>query len=61
VLSYLLPGGRVVIRPSGTEPRIKAYLEIVEPVLGGRLDSARRAARARMDPLLEAVRQLLES
>ncbi len=61
VLSYQLPGGRVVIRPSGTEPRIKAYLEIVEPVLGGRLDSARRAARARMDPLLEAVRQLLES
>jgi phosphomannomutase len=61
VLSYRLRGGRVVIRPSGTEPKIKAYLEIVEPVLGGRLDAARLAAQARMDPLREAVRQLLGS
>jgi phosphomannomutase len=61
VLSYRLAGARAVIRPSGTEPLIKAYLEVVEPVLSGRLDQARRAARARMDPLLEAVRQLLDS
>jgi phosphomannomutase len=59
VLRYTLPGARVVIRPSGTEPRIKAYLEVVEPVIAGRLDEARRAARARMDPLREAVRELL--
>ncbi len=60
VLRYWLPGARVVIRPSGTEPKIKAYLEVVEPVTAGRLAQARHAARARMDPLSEAVRALLE-
>ena len=61
VLRYRLRGARVVIRPSGTEPKIKAYLEVVEPVVAGRLPEARRAARARMDPLREAVRTLLDS
>jgi phosphomannomutase len=60
VLRYWLPGARVVIRPSGTEPKIKAYLQVVEPVISGRLEQARRAARARMDPLRIAVRELLE-
>jgi phosphomannomutase len=61
VLRYRLNGARVVIRPSGTEPKLKAYLEVVEPVIAGRLDEARRAARARMDPLREAVRDLLNT
>lgn len=60
VLRYRLPGARVVVRPSGTEPKIKAYLEVVEPVIGGRLIQARRAARARMDPLRAVVQELLE-
>jgi phosphomannomutase len=60
VLIYRLAGGRVVIRPSGTEPKLKAYLEVVEPLAGGRLDAARRAAAARLDPLREAVRELLD-
>ena len=60
VLSYRLVGGRVVIRPSGTEPKIKAYLEVVEPVSSGRLAETRRAAQARMDPLRAAVRALLQ-
>ena len=60
VLSYRLAGGRVVIRPSGTEPKIKAYLEVVEPVRRGRLAETRRAAQARMDPLRAAVRALLQ-
>jgi phosphomannomutase len=61
VLSYRLAGGRVVIRPSGTEPKIKAYLETVEPVTGGRLTEARRAAHARLDPLRAAVQEILAS
>ncbi|MEU4527546.1 phospho-sugar mutase [Micromonospora ureilytica] len=38
---------RVVIRPSGTEPKLKAYLEVVEPVVDGDVQTARsRAASA---------------
>jgi phosphomannomutase len=59
VLIYKLVGARVVIRPSGTEPKIKAYLEIVEPLGGRRLDEARRAAAARLGPLRDAVADLL--
>ena len=59
VLGYWLAGGRVVIRPSGTEPKLKAYLEVVEPVRSGRLAEARRAAGARMDPLRDSVLAVL--
>ncbi|MEU6073044.1 phospho-sugar mutase [Micromonospora sp. NPDC047074] len=38
---------RVVIRPSGTEPKLKAYLEVVEPVPDGDVAAARaRATKA---------------
>jgi phosphomannomutase len=59
VLRFHLPGARVVIRPSGTEPKVKAYLEIVEPIIGGRLEEARLAARRRLDPLRDAVQEIL--
>jgi phosphomannomutase len=59
VLSYQMVGARVVIRPSGTEPKIKAYFEVVEPVFLGRLSEARQAAAARLGPLREAVQALL--
>ena len=61
VLSYQLLGARVVIRPSGTEPKIKAYLEVVEPVIGGRLEQARQSAAGRFGTLREAVAALLAS
>ncbi|BDU02307.1 phospho-sugar mutase [Nocardia sputorum] len=43
---------RVVIRPSGTEPKLKCYLEVVEPV-GSRagLPAARAAAHERLSAL----------
>ncbi|MEV4758040.1 phospho-sugar mutase [Micromonospora sp. NPDC049559] len=52
VLILRTAGARVVIRPSGTEPKLKAYLEVVEPV--GEGDVA--AARQRADAALRALR-----
>jgi phosphomannomutase len=47
VLILRTPRARVVVRPSGTEPKLKAYLEVIERVPGGDLDTAReRAAEA---------------
>jgi phosphomannomutase len=44
-LRYRLAGqGRVVVRPSGTEPKVKCYLEVVEPVPDGDVTAARRTA-----------------
>ena len=59
MLTFDLPGARVVIRPSGTEPKIKAYLEVVELVVGRTLDAAREAAAEKIDQLRAAVSELL--
>jgi phosphomannomutase len=53
-----LDGARVVLRPSGTEPKLKAYLEVTEPVAAGGLAGARRRAEARMTPLRAGVQAL---
>ena len=54
-------GLRVVIRPSGTEPKVKAYLEIVEPVAGPEaLAEARSRATDRMSSLRDEVAALLK-
>jgi phosphomannomutase len=59
VLRYWLPDARVAIRPSGTEPVLKAYLEVVEPTAGRSLAAARAAAAARLTGLRSAVEALL--
>jgi phosphomannomutase len=43
---YLADGARVIVRPSGTEPKIKCYLEVVVPVTDGDVATARSAATA---------------
>ncbi|AJE42207.1 phospho-sugar mutase [Streptomyces nodosus] len=53
-LRYTLDGARVIVRPSGTEPKLKCYLEVVVPVAGhDELPEARRRATA----LLEALKR----
>ncbi|MFL5335573.1 MAG: phospho-sugar mutase, partial [Geminicoccaceae bacterium] len=42
---------RVVVRPSGTEPKLKAYLEVVEPVTDGDVPTARTRAAAALETL----------
>jgi len=59
VLIFRLAGGRVVLRPSGTEPKIKCYIELTEPLAGRSLAAAREAASARLAPLRSALGALL--
>jgi phosphomannomutase len=50
-------GARVVVRPSGTEPKLKCYLEVVVPVdPGAGVDAARISAAARLDALRDDIR-----
>jgi phosphomannomutase len=45
---------RVVVRPSGTEPKLKCYLEVVVPVEAGTedaVDAARISAAGRLDAI----------
>ena len=52
-------GARVVLRPSGTEPKIKCYIEITEPLAGRSLAAAREAAARRLAPLRSALEATL--
>ena len=55
----LADGARVVVRPSGTEPKIKAYLEVVVPVDSsdeGGVAAARISAAGRLDALRADIR-----
>lgn len=53
-------GFRVLVRPSGTEPKLKAYLEVVEPVPApDRLAAAQNTAAHRRTVLRAAVSAML--
>ena len=54
---FLADGSRIVVRPSGTEPKLKVYLEVIEQPTG-RTDLA--AARARAGARLTALRNAVE-
>ncbi|MER7898559.1 phospho-sugar mutase [Streptomyces sp. NPDC096046] len=57
-LRYTLDGARVIVRPSGTEPKLKCYLEVVIPV-GSHEDLP--AARAKATALLESIKRGLSA
>jgi len=50
---------RVVARPSGTEPKLKCYCEVIVPVQGGDVAAARRTAAHRLDAVKADMRQAL--
>lgn len=52
-------GLRLVVRPSGTEPKLKCYLEVVQPVSGrDDLPAARESARQRLSAAAAYCRTL---
>ena len=53
------PWARVVVRPSGTEPKLKVYLEVIEPVSDCDVASARGRARASLAALRTEVATML--
>jgi phosphomannomutase len=58
VLIVRAPGARAVFRPSGTEPKLKAYLEVAEPP-DADVAAARRRAHARLSELRTDISALL--
>jgi phosphomannomutase len=57
-LRFTLKGARVIIRPSGTEPKLKCYLQVVVPVTG-ELDQARARAQSELDAVRAGVGKAL--
>ncbi len=55
----LADGSRVQIRPSGTEAKIKAYIEVISAVAGRPIEDVRDEANARLEELLAAAADLL--
>ncbi|WP_405055993.1 phospho-sugar mutase [Kribbella sp. NBC_01505] len=51
----LSEGARVVVRPSGTEPKLKCYLEVVIPVQNGDVTTARGSAAEDLAGIKQAL------
>jgi phosphomannomutase len=45
---FLADRSRIIVRPSGTEPKVKIYMEVIEPVTDGDLAAARARATKRL-------------
>ena len=57
---HLADGARVVVRPSGTEPKLKCYLEVVVPVSPeDGVGAARISAAGRLDAIKADTKQAL--
>lgn len=50
---------RVVVRPSGTEPKLKCYIEVIEPVGDGTVAAARIRADRRLDEIKVSMREAM--
>jgi phosphomannomutase len=61
VLILRTPDDRVVVRPSGTEPKLKAYLEVIEPVAAEGVTAARERAAAGLTALRTEIAAALAS
>ncbi len=47
---------RIVVRPSGTEPKLKCYIEVIEPIHEGSVAAARIRAADRLDEIRADMR-----
>ena len=59
-LRFSLPDARVIIRPSGTEPKLKCYLQVVVPVTGD-ITASRATAQSELEALRASVAEALAS
>jgi phosphomannomutase len=57
-LRFTLKDARVIIRPSGTEPKLKCYLQVVVPVTGD-ITEARTKAQSELDVMRASVAEVL--
>ena len=53
-LRFALCDARVIVRPSGTEPKLKCYLQVVVPVTG-HIDQARTQAHSELHALRSSI------